>query len=197
MRPTFVLIVLASLTTLLLAAGNEKTSPDGRDLVGTRVPDLAFERWIGTDGGKPPETRGRAVLYRWWTGGCRYCEQSLPAIESLRKKYDPEKLLVVAVYHPKPVRKVSDEVVRSAAAGFGYGGAVAVDEDWSELKRLWLDAGARRATSVTVLVDVEGVIRHVHPGPALFPSDDPGDATENRAFEELDRAIGKLLETEG
>lgn len=181
----------------LLLAGDAPPPPpsrDGSDLLGTRMPDLTFERWVGTPGGKPPETAGRPVLYRWWTGGCRFCEASLPAIESLRAKYEAKGLRVVAAYHPKPVREVPDETIRRAAAGMGYGGAVAVDADWSELDRLWLAAGDRPATSVTVLTDGGGVIRFVHPGPAIFPSDDPADAAENRAFTELDRVIGELIE---
>lgn len=186
------LLLLVTLSPLLLA-GERKSPPprDGSDLIGTRIPELTFERWINTRDGKPPE--GSNQLYRWWTDGCSFCEASLPAIESLRKKYEGKGLRVVAVYHPKPVREVADEKIRQSAADIGYGGAIAVDADWSELKRLWLDAGERPATSITVLADREGVIRFVHPGPTIFPSDDPEHAGENRSFEELNRTIGKLL----
>jgi thiol-disulfide isomerase/thioredoxin len=194
MSPRRAITLLATTLPLLLAGDAERPAArDGSDLLGTPVPALAFERWIGTPGGKAPEAAEGPVLYRWWTGGCSFCESSLPAIDALRRKYEPAGLRVVAVYHPKPVRDVEDETVRAAAAGMGYGGVVAVDADWSELKRLWLDAGRRPATSVTVLADADGVIRFVHPGPALFPSDEPDDADENGAFIELERAVGELL----
>lgn len=188
------LLMLALLSPLLLA-GERKSPPprDGSDLIGTRVPEFTFERWINTRDGKPSEDSKQPVLYRWWTDGCSFCEASLPAIESLRKKYEGKGLRVVAVYHPKPVRDVVDEKIRQSAADMGYGGAIAVDADWSELKRLWLDAGERPATSVTVLADRDGVIRYVHPGPAIFPSDDPDHAGENRSFQELDGMIGETL----
>lgn len=186
--------MLVTLSSLLLAGGRKSPpSRDGGDLIGTRIPDLTFDRWINTPDGKALEHSKQPVLYRWWTGSCSFCEASLPAIESLREKYEGKGLRVVAVYHPKPVRDVADEKIRQSAADIGYRGAIAVDADWSELKRLWLDAGERPATSVTVLADRDGVIRFVHPGPTIFPSDDPDHASENRSFEELNRTIGKLL----
>ena len=195
MRRSRLPLILATLTPLLLAGdAPPPSSPVGQELVGTDFPTLKFDRWLGTPDGKVPELADRVVLYRWWTGGCSFCEKSLPAIESLRAKYEPRGLRVVAVYHPKPVRKVSDADIRAAAEEMGYGGAVAVDDDWSELKRAWLDAGKRRATSVTFLVDGKGVIRFVHPGPALFPSDDAEDAEEARSFAALDRAISALVD---
>ena len=39
-----------------------------------------------------------------------------------------------------------------------------MDENWSVLKKLWLSTGHRPATSVSFLVDREGVVRFVHPG---------------------------------
>ena len=194
MRPVHLALILATIAPLLLAGDAlPPSSPDGQELVGTDFPRLKFERWVGTPDGKAPELEDHVVLYRWWTGGCSFCEKSLPAIESLRAKYEPRGLRVVAVYHPKPVRKVSDADIRAAAEEMGYEGAIAVDEDWSELRRAWLNAGKRRATSVTFLVDGKGVIRFVHPGPAFFPSEDPGDAEEARSFAALDRAISELV----
>lgn len=195
MRWELPLILIAAIVPFLLAGGGKPPpARDGGDLVGTHLPDLTFERWIGTPDGKPPDLANKPVLYRWWTGGCRFCETSLPAIESLREKYEPKGLRVVAVYHPKPVRDVPDDAIRRAAKELGYDGVVAVDADWSELKRLWLDAGNRPATSVTIQADGDGVIRFVHPGPAIFPSEDAQHAGENRAYLELDRVIGKLID---
>jgi len=38
------------------------------------------------------------------------------------------------------------------------------DPDWRTLKRWWLDTGDRDLTSVSFLIDRQGVIRHIHPG---------------------------------
>ena len=52
-----------------------------------------------------------------------------------------------------------------------FHGKVVIDGDWSQLEKWWLGTGKRQATSVSFLVDVEGVVRFVHPGPVLFQSD--------------------------
>jgi thiol-disulfide isomerase/thioredoxin len=167
-------------------------SRGGRDLVGRNWPDLAFDRWITPDG-KPLKNDGSVTLYRWWTNSCPYCASSLPALEELRRKYGPEGLRVVGVYHPKPPREVSDETIRGAAGRIGFKGPLALDTDWSELKRLYLSTGERGATSASFLVDRHGVIRFVHPGPDLFPSQDPEDARQDQDYRAMEKAIQALL----
>jgi hypothetical protein len=154
------------------------------DLVGTRLPELHFDAWLAaaaaTAGASPAPT-----LYRWWTDSCAYCEASLPAIETLRLRFEPRGLRVVAVYHPKPPRDVAPATIRDAAERFGYHGLIAVDRDWSELTRFYLSTGDRPATSASFLVDREGIIRFVHPGPEIHTSD--------AAYADLERAIERVL----
>jgi thiol-disulfide isomerase/thioredoxin len=168
-------------------------SRGGQDLVGTKLPDLHFDRWLNTADHKPVDGGGAVTLYRWWTDTCPYCAATLPAIEKLRTKYAAQGLKVVAVYHPKPPREVKDDVVLAAAARIGYAGPIAIDADWSQLRKAWLTPGRRAATSVTFLVDRKGIIRFVHPGVEFFPSDKPEAAQENKDFELIDKAIAALL----
>jgi len=196
-----------------------ETLPDsrgGQDLVGSRLPAIEFDRWVFRGRGEPKEPTAaadsgeaqaeddapsnqdaeagpKATLYRWWTDTCPYCEASLPAIEQLRKKYEDDGLRVVAVYHPKPPRKVDDEAIAAAAEQRDFNGPVALDRDWSVLNRFYLSTGDRRATSASFLVDGDGVIRFVHPGPVFFPSDEPRFERENDDFELLHAAVRQLL----
>ncbi len=163
----------------------------GQDLVGQRFREPAFDRWLDDAADRP--TRPRATLYRWWTDTCPYCRASLPAIETLRREYGPRGLDVVGVYHPKPPRDVDDNDVRRVARQFGFGGRIAVDDDWSALTHAYLATGDRRATSVTFLVDADGVIRFLHPGPIFFQSDDPEFKIENDDYEKLKNAIRIVL----
>jgi len=157
----------------------------GQELVGATLKHPAFG-----------EFDSPLTLYRWWTDACPYCEASLPALDALRKKYEDRGLKVVGVYHPKPPsKKISEEEVLVGAASRQFKGDVVIDSDWSQLKTWWLDTGERSATSVSILVDQDGVVRFVHPGPVLYPSDEKQFAQENRDFELLDRAIHALLPT--
>ncbi len=182
-----------------IASAPIKTLPisrGGQDRVGKRFPKLDFDSQLRADAepGDPKEVR--ATLYRWWTNTCPYCQASLPAIEKLRQEYGPKGLRVVGVYHPKPARKVDDEAVLAMAQRFGYKGELAIDADWSELGKAYLSSGRRRATSVTFLVDKDGVIRFLHPGPVLFPSEDPQYETENDDYQLLKQAIEALLRSD-
>ena len=163
----------------------------GQQLVGTKLPELEFDRWIKPDD-DADAAAPKLTLYRWWTDGCPYCEKSLPGLERLRTKYGSRGLAVVGVYHPKPRRRVRDADVLRAAHAVGYHGDLAVDETWTQLD-LAFDPASRRATSISLLVDDERTIRFVHPGPVLFPSDDPANARANADYERLEAAIKELL----
>jgi hypothetical protein len=100
----------------------------------------------------------------------------------------------VAVFHPKPAGAVDAMRVTTTAKQLGYAGLVAIDEDWSELKRAYLDrTPTGRATSVTLLVDRAGVVRFVHPGTQYFPSDEKDEAQEDADYRLLENAIAAVL----
>jgi hypothetical protein len=169
-------------------------SRGGQDLLGTRFPKLVFDRNLEADDTERSDAEPSVTLYRWWTDRCPFCEASLPAIEGLRKRYQARGLRVMAVYHPKPPRRVTDDFVLSAARQRGYRGEIAVDEDWAALRKLYLDGKKRKATSVTFIVDREGIIRFVHPGPVFHPSDDPRFKRENDDYRLVEKAIRQLIE---
>lgn len=155
----------------------------GQELVGDKLKKPAFG-----------EFSAPLTLYRWWTDTCPHCEASLPALDSLREKYEDRGLKVVGVYHPKPPSKtISEKEIFEGAAFRQFKGEVVIDQDWSQLQSWWLGTGERNATSVSILVDDEGIVRFVHPGPVLFPSEEKQFAQENSDFELLDLAIHQLL----
>ena len=156
----------------------------GQDMIGTKLSEPIFGNFSSP-----------LTLYRWWTDTCPHCEASLPALDSLREKYKDRGLKVVGVYHPKPPSKtVTEQEVHASAVSRKFNGEVVIDGDWSQLKSWWLESGQRSATSVSILVDKDGIVRFVHPGPVLFPSDDKDFAKENSDFQLLDRAIDTLLQ---
>lgn len=184
----------------------------GQESIGEPWPERTFDRRIMTNPDDPlPDPPRDAVaagdgpppvtLYRWWTNGCRFCASSLPAIETWRKRYASRGLRVVAVYHPKPPRDVSDAFVRRAAETIGYAGEIAIDDEWAGFQRVTRSWAIRGATSVSFLVDHTGTIRFVHPGPDFYPPPDDGDddhvdaqaRRQHRDHARLEAAIESLL----
>jgi len=161
----------------------------GQELLGRPLPLDELEGWDPA----PPPANAPVTLVRWWTDTCPWCEASLPAVETLRARFSDRGLAVVGVYHPKPPRSVSSEQVRAWALERGYSGTLAHDPEWEVLRSFWLDAGSRRATSASFVLDAAGTIRFVHPGPVFFPSERADDARENADYEDLALAIERLL----
>ena len=168
-------------------------SRDGSELIGRRAPAWSFERWIGSRPLAVQDLRGKVVLVRWWTEGCDYCAATLPALESLRKRYGANGLVVIGAFHPKPPREVDDRDVAAAARRLGFNGPIAVDERWTTLERYWLSGHQREFTSVSFLIDRAGLIRWVQRGGEFHPSADPAHARCDAEYHGLEQAIAKTL----
>lgn len=165
-------------------------SRGGAELVGTALGSLEFAGWIGDH--LPLKRPGGATVLRWWTEACPFCEASLPALDELRREYEGLGLQVIGVYHQKSADTLSDADVASAARARHFDGHVALDREWRALDRAW-PAALRSATSVTLLLDADGVVRFAHPGPELHPSGDADHARCAADFADLERAVGLVL----
>jgi thiol-disulfide isomerase/thioredoxin len=168
--------------------------PDsGVELLDTAAPEWSFTRWIG-----PPLSlaglRGKVVLVRWWTEGCHFCANPLPELDALRRRHADDGLVVIGVFHPKPPREVSDRHILAVAKRLGFGGPIAVDREWATLDRYWLAGHPERAwTSVSFLIDRDGVIRWAHGGGEYHRSADPAHARCALQYRELERTLEAVL----
>jgi len=166
------------------------------------APRLDLDRWL--DRAEPltlEQLRGRPVLVRWWTDTCPFCATSMPVLETLHRTYGPRGLAVLGVFHPKPAAAVDDARVRRAADRFGVTFPIAVDADWDALRRWWLGEG-QGWTSVTFLLDADGLLRWIHPGGEFHPGDDggphwPRHDTCVREYDTLRTAVETLLNDAG
>ena len=70
---------------------------------------------------------------------------------------------------------------------------MATDLDWATLDRVYLCTGNRASTSVSFILDREGIIRFVSPGPEFRPTDDLAMAEINRDYEDIRSTIEALL----
>ncbi|HYM09576.1 MAG TPA: redoxin family protein [Bryobacterales bacterium] len=185
------LLIAALLGCLVLAAR------EGRDLIGTPAPPLHLQHWLNSPPLEIASLRGKVVLLRWWTDTCSLCAATAPALREMEQKYGPRGFVVIGVFHPKAAGDRSLDRARRAAQQLGFTFPVALDADWSALRRWWLDAGERDYTSVSFLVDKRGVIRYVQPGGEYHQLAAGQDAAEHQAcqrdYKEIDAAISRFL----
>jgi thiol-disulfide isomerase/thioredoxin len=161
------------------------TASEGAGLIGTRAPELRGLHWIQGGPVTLAGARGRPVLIRFWTDGCSLCRASAPAFNRLHKQYGPRGLLVLGVHHPKSDEGRRVETVRAAVRELGFAFPVATDPEWATVKAFGVGSRFQSFTSVSVLVDGEGVIRWVHDGGELHLDDPAGRSLVDR----LDRML--------
>jgi peroxiredoxin len=159
---------------LLLLAG---WAPDeGGALVGTRAPEWRGLTWLSGGPLSLAALRGRPVLLRFWTDGCPFCRHTAPALNELWKKYGKRGLVVVGVHHPKSEAARDPKVIREAARGLGFEFPIATDPSWATVQAYGVGTTFQRFTSVSFLIDGDGVIRWVHDGGEYQLGDPAGRA---------------------
>jgi thiol-disulfide isomerase/thioredoxin len=197
--PVSAALMLAA-TLMASVAGSGAAPADdpdsGAELIGRPAPAWAFTRWVRGPARSLGDYRGKVVLVRWWTEGCHFCRATLPALERLRRERGDD-FVVVGVFHPKPEpREVSDRHILEVARQLGFDGPIAFDRDWKTLDRYWLDGNPDRSwTSVSFLIDQQGVIRWVHGGGEYHPSDDAAHQRCDLEYQGLVRELDRLLPT--
>jgi hypothetical protein len=90
----------------------------------------------------------------------------VPALARLEDRWRARGLRLVGVYHPKGAG-LGDVAARDYARRLGFSGAIAFDDRWTKYVELRDRGRLGEATSISVLVDAEGVVRWVHPGPRI------------------------------
>lgn len=175
----------------------------GGERIDRQAPALDGVRWLDEGDGEAwaPGARGKITLIRWFTDTCPFCVNSAPALRALAERH-PQDLEVRAIFHAKPRgRQVGDSEVRKVAQRLGLPFALGIDPDWSGLDRWWLAEGDKDYTSVTFLLDQDGVVRLVHNGGEFHTVDQvEADRCERTPaecgadYEALDQAISTLIE---
>jgi len=185
------------LTALLLLSQFSVTAAPadtGGEKVGTPAPRLGLTEWVNSAPLDVENLRGKVVLIRWWTDTCELCAATAPALRQLQQEFSGDGLVVIGVFHPKPAGDWNLERVRRAVAKYQFTFPVVLDGDWSALRRWWLDGANREYTSVSFILDKNGIIRYVHPGGEFHQSNgSPQHAMCERDFKQIHSMIGNLL----
>jgi len=157
---------------------------EGKELIGTPAPDWEVTDWFNSEPLSLRQLKGKVVLIRWWTGPeCSYCAASAPHLNRWHEAYHPKGLVVIGFYHHKSPGSLTHQHVADLVERYGFRFPVAVDPQWQTLQRWWLKDSDRKWTSVSFLIDRQGIIRYIHPG---------GSYTAEEA-QTLESMIQKLL----
>jgi peroxiredoxin len=188
--------VAAVLVTAAAFAAVPERDP-GTDRIGAAAPPFHLEQWLNTAPLTIEDLRGEVLLVRWWTDTCPFCSTTAPVLRELDRTYGDRGLRVIGIFHPKPPGDDSLDRLRRATARFEFGFPVGLDPDWAALRRWWLESGGPGWTSVSFLVDREGIIRYVHPGGEYHPGTGghhwPDHTTCNREYTGIIDRIEALL----
>ena len=182
-KPLWCIIFL--LITILCAPLYSKS--DYEDLLHTKALEWTVTDWINSSPLTLSELRGKVVLIKWWTGPyCPFCQATAPALKEWYKTYRDSGLVVIGFYHHKTNKPLTIDHVKQLAEEMEIGYPIAIDRDWQNLKKWWLDRVENaRFTSITFLIDATGVIRYIFPGGKYLKGD------EN--YSELQSEIEKQL----
>ena len=162
---------------------------DYEHLLGAPAPAWTVSHWINSEPMELADLRGKVVLVRWWTGPhCPFCRASAAALNEWNQMYQGDGLVVVGLYHHKSPSELYLEEVATMARNMGFTFPIGIDPDWISLRRWWFDSVPdAKFTSVSFLVDHEGIIRHIHPGGHYVKGDDEYQAMQLAIEEQLQR----------
>jgi peroxiredoxin len=100
------------------------------------------------------EQRGQVVMVNFWATWCAPCKQEMPHLNALYKKYKDSGFVLLGV-------NVDDDPSKAAAMAQSFGLAFPVLYDAGKTVARTYNLGAMPST---VLIDRDGVVRHIHRG---------------------------------
>jgi len=193
-RISLIFILLLALVSIPGFQAGISAAGEGQDRIGVVAPDLKLKDWLNSPPLEINDLKGKVVLIRWWTDTCDLCAATAPALRKLQDVYGSQGFQVIGVFHPKPAGDWNVSRMQRAAARLQFSFPVALDGDWSALKRWWLNGVERSATSASFIVDKHGVIRYVHPGGEFHDSNGDSDHVVcERDFHAIEKMVSQLL----
>jgi len=138
-------------TLCLLSLNAVSASPVS---IGERAPDFALSTLAG-ENLRLSEYRSEVVVLNFWASWCNKCRDAMPTLNSLFTQYQNAGLQILAVGVDGDSQKAHQFV---AAAGVSF--PVLADTEKGTASRMY-DLGSM---PMTVLIDREGNVRHIHKG---------------------------------
>ncbi len=174
------------LFSISLVQGQEDQAQQGANLIGKSPTEWVVSDWINSKPLKLSDLKGHVVLVRFWTGPeCPYCRASAPSLNELYEKYHDKGLMVIGFYHHKSSEPLIKSKVEELVQEYRFNFPIAIDYEWKTLHAWWLNQVNTGWTSVSFLMDKEGIIRVIHTGGQYVK----GDAD----YQKIESTIEKLL----
>lgn len=137
------------------------------------APPWQVSQWFNSPPLSLEQLRGKVVFVRWFMGpSCPFCSATAPTLRALHERYAAKGLAVIGMYHHKEETPLDPKQVEGWIKHYGYQFPVAIDKDWTTLRRWWLGDHERSYTSASFLIDKTGVVRRVHLGGTIAPEGD-------------------------
>ena len=178
---------------MLLNINQGLIAKEGDELVGKSAPEWETLEWMKSQPLKLNALEDKVVLIRWWTETCPFCAASAPALNEFHDTFKDKGLVVIGMYHPKPPGPRHQKTLEKTVKRLGFAFPIALDMNWSTLKRYWLAESKHRWTSVSFLIDKRGKIRYIHPGGEYYKGKDKTRTEAERDYDELKAMIEKLI----
>jgi peroxiredoxin len=136
-------------------AGGDPTPVSPTDLVGHAAPDARYDVLDGTPSSLA-DLRGSPVVVNFWSATCVPCISEMPAFEEVHQSYgDKVRFIGLAVAD-------NESAARSQRRRTGVTYPLGFDPEGAIAKSFGVVT-----IPATVLIDRDGIVRHVNQGPAL------------------------------
>ena len=138
------------------------------------APDIRSQSWLNGAPTSLAELRGRVVLVDFWTFYCINCQNVMPSLKELHRRYRDKGLTIIGVHSPEFDSEHETANVQEAIQRFSLPYLVAQDNDFAN----W-NAYHNHYWPSLYLIDKEGYLRFNHIG--------EGD------YDKIDAAVRQLL----
>lgn len=176
----------------------QRGAADPYFMIGDRLPEWDVAQWanIGPlmlDG--PPTLqglRGRVIVVRFWTGASDACAHTMPALEQLAEEFRGRQVVFIGIYFDSGAL-VDDVWGDARLRAKSWGVTFPIAEDRSTLNTWWRSRFDNLPDTPTLVIGRDGRVDYVHPGPELFPTDDPAEKICDDDYRALRAAISRAL----
>jgi peroxiredoxin len=170
------------------------TPEQGIEMLGCAAPEWQDIEWVQGGPLSLSQLRGKVVLVRWWLHDCIHCSRTAPALNDLWSRYRGRGLVVVGLHHPKADLPSDRRTVRAALREKGFEFPIGLDNSHATLKAYGYGTRFTRFSSLSFVIDREGIIRFVHDGGEYHSSAEDKHHTCDLALGTLQSAVVSALQ---